>query len=136
MKKLSVIMVLGLLFSGKAISSELVGKKLECNYNKVIFEYYHFISSDEVQTWYKNKNKKANSHLMYYEEELKFINIFRTKEKNFLDAGSKKINRESLTLFIGELQLICRILDVSDIESYLDELFKKEIETQKKKNKI
>ena len=137
MKKLLAIVVLGLFMSSNVKSNELTGIKLECNFNDVLFRYFEFKSSEKVHTWIGTNNSEPNKgYVQYYNEGIRFIKIYPTKEKVEDISSSLTLDRETLILIEKNLKYSCKKLDIKDIQKYLEENFKKNSEIQKQKNKI
>ena len=135
MKKLLAIVVLGLMWPSVVFSNSLIGKKLECNFSDVMWQYFEFISEDKVQKWlYTGTAKAIKFSPYYYDTSVGFITIYPSKKKDILKKDGM-LSRETLRYTEKVLTYKCRIIDVN-IDELLEKRFEIDSAKQRKKNKI
>ena len=132
MKKLLVIIVLGLLWSGNVFANSLVGTQLQCgstiDHDLGAVRYFKFINNKEVESfWINNQSLKVREFTYDYKE-------YPTKIEILLDGTilSHTINRKTLRKKNGS---ICKIIKFN-IRNKLDKEAQDLLDAVQKDNKI
>ena len=132
MKKILGIIVLGLLLSGNAYSSSLIGKQLECkSSSKYIYGsiYYIFLNGKQFQDFYIHKETlKVIKSINDYDEYPKSIDIFISTS----DLKLYSIDRKTLKTSKGNQ---CKVVGFN-IPAKLENISKELLKKQTKDNKI
>ncbi|MDC3030574.1 hypothetical protein OA178_02215 [Candidatus Pelagibacter sp.] len=135
MKKLLGIVVLGLLLSGSAYASNLIGKQLECNFadsKAVSATYFKFISDKKAQRYSINDyTLKMNKTSIYYNAYPKTIEIFWLGR----DLKDFTLDRQTLKIIEHNPGGSCKIVTFN-IENFLEKKSKQLLEKITKENKI